>query len=218
MRTLAAAVLLYALSAASPAQAENGASLFDAAGCRACHRVGLRGGDSGPDLTLVGHRRPRAWLAEWLKSPRAWKPDTLMPEQGLSDADRAALTDFLSAQKGQAWAEDRPWRSLSRGAAAGREIYRRAGCVACHGAAGRGGHPNPGAHGDVIPALAPLMATYTAEEAKAKIRRGVTAEGHDGMTPAVAMPPWRDVLTEDELDDLTAYLLSLAESQPKSDW
>ena len=197
--------------------AEDGAARFDAAGCRACHRVGPNGGDSGPDLTLVGVRRPRAWIENWLKSPRAWKHDTLMPDQGLSDADRGSLADFLAGQKGQAWGGLRPWASLPA-ADKGRAVYVRAGCIACHGVSGKGGHPNPGAHGDVIPALAPLMGTYTADELKAKIQNGVIPDGHDGMTPAVVMPAWKDVLSDDELNVLTNYLLSLAGSQPKSDW
>jgi mono/diheme cytochrome c family protein len=212
-------LLLAALAAAVPAGAAgDAAARFDAAGCRSCHRIGLRGGDAGPDLTLVGVRRPRAWLENWLASPRDWKHDTLMPQQGLSPADRAALAAFLSGQKGQAWGEERPWRGAEPGDIDGRAVYVRAGCVACHGPAGRGGHPNPGARGDVIPALAPLMATYKKEELKARLKQGVTPDGRDGLTPAVAMPAWKGVLDEDELDALAAYLLSLGESQPKADW
>src|SRR5690349_4179384 len=93
MRSFALALLLPVSAAAS------GAPLFDAHGCRSCHKLGERGGNSGPDLTVVGHRRPKAWLEKWLHSPRAYKGDTRMPEQGLSAADRAALADFLSEQK-----------------------------------------------------------------------------------------------------------------------
>ena len=206
-----------ALFLAAASGAEDGAGRFDAAGCRSCHRLGPNGGDSGPDLTLVGVRRPRAWIENWLKSPSAWKHDTKMPDQGLSDADRGALADFLSIQKGQAWNDGPPWASLPS-AEKGRAIYVRAGCIACHGVAGRGGHPNPGAHGDVIPALAPLMGTYTADELKTKINNGVVPDSHDGMTPAVVMPAWKGVLSDDDLQALTTYLLSLAGSQPKSDW
>ncbi|MFI5362922.1 MAG: c-type cytochrome [Elusimicrobiota bacterium] len=201
----------------SAARADDGAARFDAAGCRSCHRVGPRGGDSGPDLTMAGVRRPRAWIEKWLRSPRAWKPDTKMPDQGLSDSDRGALAEFLSAQTGQAWGAERPWKSLPE-AARGRSIYVHAGCIACHGVAGRGGHPNPGAHGDIVPALAPLMGTYTEDELKAKIKNGVIPDGHDGMTPAVAMPAWKNILSEEDVGLLASYLLSLAESQPKSDW
>jgi len=207
------------LAAVAAARADEGAARFDAAGCRSCHRVGLRGGDAGPDLTMVGIRRPRAWLQAWLASPRAWKGDTRMPEQGLSASDRSALADFLSAQKGQAWGEERPWRGSEPGEISGKDVYVRAGCIACHGTAGRGGHPNPGAHADVIPALAPLMDTYKKEELKTKIKNGVVPEVHGGgPAAAVNMPGWKDVLSEDELDALASYLLTLAVGQPKSDW
>lgn len=211
---LAACVLSWSALARA---ADGGAARFDAAGCRACHRVGLRGGDAGPDLTLAGVRRPKAWIETWLASPRAWKPGTLMPEQGLSAADRSALAEFLSAQRGQAWGEERPWRGAEPGEIFGRAVYVRAGCVACHGPAGGGGHPNPGARGGVIPALAPLMATYNKEELKAKVRNGVVPET-GGAPAAVVMPAWKGVLDEDELDALAGYLLSLGGSQPKSDW
>jgi mono/diheme cytochrome c family protein len=212
------AILVAALIVLAPSARADGGALFDADGCRACHRIGPRGGGAGPDLTFVGLRRPRAWLERWLESPRAWKSDTRMPEQGLAPADRAALADYLSAQKGQAWGEDRPWRGEEPGEISGRAVYVRAGCVACHGPAGRGGHPNPGAHGDAIPALAPLMATYTADELKTKIKDGVVPDGRDGLTPAVVMPAWKEALSSDELDALASYLLSLGGSQPKQDW
>ncbi len=199
------------------ARSDDAAARFDAAGCRACHRVGPYGGDAGPDLTLVGVRRPRAWLETWLSSPRHWKSDTRMPEQGLAATDRAALAAWLSQRKGADWNGARPWAGLT-GTAEGKTIYLRAGCVACHGPSGRGGHPNPHAHGDVIPALAPLMSTYKADELKAKLERGVIPDTHDGRPAAVVMPAWKDVLSEEELDGLTAYLLSLGEGQPKADW
>lgn len=205
---------LAVLFLASAASAAGPAALFDAHGCRACHKIGARGGNPGPDLTLVGHRRPKAWLEKWLASPRAYKHDTEMPEQGLSASDRAALADFLSAQKGQAWGDTRPWLP----AGDGRGIYVRAGCVACHGPAGRGGHPNPGAHGGVIPALAPLMGTYKKDELISRIRRGVVPETHGGPPAEVTMPGWDGVLSDVELGALADYLLTLAKTDPKDDF
>jgi mono/diheme cytochrome c family protein len=216
MRT--ALVALLVLASAAPARAADPrAALFDAHGCRSCHRIGPRGGEAGPDLTLAGFRHDRAWLAEWLASPRHWRPGTRMPEQGLSAADRAALADFLSAQAGQAWAGRRPWDGLS-GVAEGRTIYARAGCVACHGPAGTGGHPNPGARGGVIPALAPLMATYTAPELVAKISGGSTPDGDGTRAPAIVMPAWRTALSPAELGALADYLLTLAPKDKATDW
>lgn len=202
------------LAAASAAASPAPSALFDAHGCRACHKVGPRGGNAGPDLTMVGHRRPKAWLDKWLASPRAYKHDTEMPEQGLSASDRAALAAYLSAQRGQAWGRSRPWMAEGDG----RTIYLRAGCVACHGPAGRGGHPNPGAHGDVIPALAPLMGTYKKDELIWKLRRGVVPEVHDGPPADVDMPGWEGVLDEAELGALADYLLTLAKIDPQDDF
>jgi mono/diheme cytochrome c family protein len=198
------AVLASASSATEPA------ALFDAHGCRSCHKIGERGGNSGPDLTLVGHRRPKAWLDQWLASPRAYKHDTKMPEQGLSATDRAALADFLSQQKGQAWGTTRPWD-----AGDGHAIYTRAGCVACHGPAGRGGHPNPGGRGGWIPPLPPLLATYKKDELISKLARGAKADSEPGRTAEVDMPGWDGVLDRGELSALADYLLTLAGPGPK---
>jgi mono/diheme cytochrome c family protein len=144
-----------------------------------------------------------------------------MPEQGLPAADRGALAAFLSTQKGQAWTR-RPWEKKTgetkTGAALGRAIYSRAGCVACHGPSGTGGHPNPGAHGGSIPALAPLMSTYTKSELISKIKRGVVPEVHDGPPAEVDMPGWEGVLSGEELDALAAYLLTLAKTDPKDEF
>lgn len=207
-----------ALLLVSSALASGPAELLDAHGCRSCHKVGYKGGNAGPDLTFVGHRRPAAWLDKWLASPRHVKPDTRMPEQGLPASDREALAGWLSRQKGSAWGDAEPWDDVSDPARKGRLIYDRAGCVACHGPAGKGGHPNPGAHGGVIPALGPLMGTYTAQELKNKLKKGVVPEVHDGPPAEVNMPGWEGLLDENELDALTVYLLSLAKDQPKGEW
>lgn len=202
------------LTLATPVFAANPAALFDAHGCGSCHKIGERGGNSGPDLTMVGHRRPRPWLEKWLASPRAYKHDTRMPEQGLSAPDGAALAEFLSAQKGQAWGTRRPW-DMVYGAEQGRLVYVRAGCVACHGVQGRGGHPNPGGRGGWIPALPPLLATYKKEELLSKLKRGAKADSDPGMTAEVDMPAWDGALSASELDALADYLLTLAKAGPK---
>ena len=163
---------------------------------------------------MVGHRRPKAWIETWLASPRAYKHDTGMPEQGLSVSDRATLAEYLAQQKGQGWAR-RPWLDAP---SAGRQIYQLAGCVACHGPAGRGGHPNAGAHGGIIPALAPLMATYKKEELISRIRRGVIPEVHAGPPALVNMAGWDGVFNDAELDALADYLLTLAKTDPKDDF
>lgn len=204
---------LLALLLAAPASAANPASLFDAHGCRSCHKIGDRGGNAGPDLTMLGIRRSAAWLDKWLASPRAFKHDTKMPEQGLPASDRAALVEFLTAQKGQAWGTKRPWKPGD-----GKAIFNRAGCVACHGVGGMGGHPNPGAHGDMIPALPALLSTYKKEELISRIKRGAVPETHGGPPAAVDMPAWAGFLNDAELDALADYLMTLAKTDPKDEF
>lgn len=214
---LAAAVL-----AARPASAsEPGPTLFDASGCRACHAVGGKGGNAGPDLSFVGFRRSGAWLEAWLRDPSAVKPDTLMTHPGLSEGDRRGLVAYLSGLTGPEPGA-RPWDASGRPsapAALGEAIYRKAGCVACHGPAGSGGHPNAGAKGGVIPAVTGLSETYSPAELVEKIRRGSRPEAADpgGPGPASVMPAWGEKLGASELEAVAAYLLTLGAGSPKGE-
>ncbi|MEK7858306.1 MAG: cytochrome c [Elusimicrobiota bacterium] len=208
-------LLALALLAASADAADlPGRALFDAAGCRSCHKIAGSGGTSGPDLTLVGFRRSRAWLEVWLKDPKAWKRDTMMPDFRLKAKTREAIVDYLvslDATQGTPWA--RPQSD-------GRLIFQKAGCAACHGPAGAGGHPNNNVPGGFIPALPALAATYTLDELKAKILAGSTPQRADpaGPQPLVAMPSWAGVLDDSELDAVAVYVKGLGASAPKTDW
>lgn len=214
---LAAAVL-----AAPPASAADaGRALFDASGCRACHAVGGRGGNTGPDLSFVGFRREGRWLDAWLGNPRAVKPDTLMTHPGLSDGDRRGLVEYLAGLTGpepgaRVW--DAPGRPTDP-VLLGELLYRKAGCVACHGPAGRGGHPNAGAKGGVIPALTGVAETYSPAELVEKIRRGSRPQAAEpgGPEPASVMPAWGEKLSDAELEAAAAYLRSLGAGRPKGE-
>lgn len=201
--TLAALLLVLSVGA----QADHTRTLFSAHGCAACHRVDGRGGNSGPDLSFVGFRRSAKWLERWLSSPRAWKPDTKMPEPALGARERAELVDYLSSLTGPA-----PRVPSGAPAARGKALFKTLGCVACHGPAGRGGHPNNNVPGGRIPALPALVSTYTKDELKARIKNGIRPEKEDprGDEPLVAMPAWGELLKDEDLDALTDYLMTLA--------
>ncbi|MBI3298467.1 MAG: cytochrome c [Elusimicrobia bacterium] len=214
MRALWVAVFL---AAVQPAEATlPGKELFDAAGCAACHRVGGVGGNSGPDLSLVGFRRNREWLDLWLAVPRTWKNDTMMPEFALKPAARAALVDYLASLDGPDYHPTPAGDPVTRG----RAVYLRAGCVACHGAKGAGGHPNNNVPGDAIPALAKVAETFSPAELAAKIRRGSVPAAKDPAVsaPLVRMPAWGEKLADDEISAVAAYLLSLGADQPREEW
>jgi mono/diheme cytochrome c family protein len=192
--------------------AGKGRAFFNESGCRSCHAVGGVGGDAGPDLTLVGLRRSRRWLDVWLKDPRGWKHDTLMPDFRLREEERRALVEYLAGLR----AADFGRRPLG----GGRDVFARAGCVACHGPMGRGGHPNNNVPGGAVPPLPELAATYTRAELIARIKRGKTPERADpaGPEPLVAMPAWEGALSEDEIGRVADFVLALAPKEDKAAW
>ena len=219
---LVASVLLSACAMKPPSGPAAGKAYFGQAGCLTCHRVGGDGGATGPDLTLVGFRHSAAWLDRWLMNPQQWKPGTLMPNTQLSPSARAAIVSYLATLKGQDWpAGAPPWDALD-GAARGRQIYLRAGCVSCHGAGGIGGYPNNNVRGGKIPAVNGVAQAYTKAELIQKISAGVAApqpEISAAPAPLVAMPRWSDKLSQTDIESVADYLLTLKPDEAaKTDW
>ena len=215
---LSASLLIAAASAGAGAAAPSGPELFSAHGCQACHRIGRLGGDTGPDLSFVGVRRTEAWIVAWLANPQSWKHSTLMPNLALRPGELAALAGYLSRRKGQDYeGASRPWDGAKDAIARGAAIYRKAGCVACHGVDGAGGEPNVNTPGRAIPALRELVSTYRDDELKWKIRRGSIPDKVDPAGPdPVAMPSWNGVLSDSELDALSAYLRTFKPSSKEA--
>jgi mono/diheme cytochrome c family protein len=65
-------------------------------GCNACHRVGDAGGIVGPALDRAGFRLNGAWVYRWVKYPQSMKPETRMPNLGISDPDAKAIAMYLA--------------------------------------------------------------------------------------------------------------------------
>ena len=208
---LLTAGLILGCSRAEPGP-QDGQAYFKQLNCRSCHRVGGEGaGRGGPDLSTVGFRRSKEWLDLYLKDPKAWDPNTLMPNPRLSEKGRAALVNYLSGLRGEAWVGERPWTALTDPVAKGRLIYNAVGCVSCHGSAGKGGYPNNNVEGGKIPALNNVRETFTKDELKKKIAKGVVPVAKDPAAPApmLQMPAWGVLLDAAELDALVEYLMTL---------
>ena len=76
--------------------AERGKQLYlNKYGCNACHKVGANGGEVGPALDRAGFRLNPSWVYRWIKYPQIMKPDTKMPNLGISDDDAKALMFYL---------------------------------------------------------------------------------------------------------------------------
>ncbi|MBI3551576.1 MAG: c-type cytochrome [Elusimicrobia bacterium] len=118
------------------------------------------------------------------------------------------------------------------GAAHGKLVFEKYGCAGCHGLHGSKGRRNFNAKGagqdekepvkgmekGREPTLVDVVGTYTHEELVKKIATGVKSVdivkfNTGGPTPPLYMPSWKEKIKPDELNDLAAYLLSIAKKQ-----
>jgi cytochrome c1 len=65
----------------------------------------------GPTLDRAGFRLNSTWVYRWIKYPQSMKPETRMPNLGLSDQDAKAVTMYLATLKAP-----RPERPVERAA------------------------------------------------------------------------------------------------------
>src|SRR5439155_19543846 len=132
--------------------ARSGQLLLGSLNCVSCHATTdaslLRG--QAPILDGVGTRVRLSHLRKFLRDPQAVKPGTTMPALFTGDAQRdekvEALIHFLSTSG--TLPQERP---DSKGIAVGRDLYHKAGCVACHGTRDALGNPDK-----VLPTSVPL--------------------------------------------------------------
>ncbi|EQB63271.1 MAG: hypothetical protein RBG1_1C00001G0850 [candidate division Zixibacteria bacterium RBG-1] len=104
----------------------------------------------------------------------------------------------------------------------GYKVYKKYGCILCHGVNGEKGSHNRNAQtGEEIPALTYVAEGYTLDELKQQILKGVeniARKDSLGLTPPYRMPSWKGIMTEEELEVLTEYLMSLKPKGEKEEW
>ena len=79
-------------------QAE-GQAIMRQMGCFACHRIDNFGGAIGPKLNGVKHRKSRAEMFAWIKSPVSIKPNTIMPQFDLTDQQILMIISYLQTKE-----------------------------------------------------------------------------------------------------------------------
>lgn len=126
--------------AGDPARGE---ALFDSVGCTGCHlreaTTGRHGEPyrlQGPNLLHLGSKVDAAWLFAWLRNPRQYAPETVMPDLRLSEREAADLTAFLMASRAPETAAEPPSTTAADALEAGREAIAFYGCYGCHLIAG----------------------------------------------------------------------------------
>ncbi len=188
-----------------------GRRLFQQKGCIGCHALAGQGGRTGPALDDVGLRRSPEWMMQHFRDPQTVSPGTVMPRFGFTETEARALTDFLLHLRDEKVALTLP--SLMSPVERGREVFRAYGCAGCHGPEGKGGVPNPNAKtAEQVPALIYVADGYRPDELAKLILNGqhdITPLDPKRPPPPLYMPAWRGTIKSAEIDDLTAYLLSL---------
>jgi mono/diheme cytochrome c family protein len=82
------------------AKIEKGRMLYyEKYSCQSCHQINLKGGFVGPALDKVGSRLKPGWIFHWLKNPQSLVPETIEPNNNLTNEEAEELTAFLLSLK-----------------------------------------------------------------------------------------------------------------------
>src|SRR4030067_3096431 len=85
----------------------------------------------------------------------------------------------------------------------GYTVYKKYGCILCHGINGEKGIKNKNAQtGEEIPALTYVAEGYTQDELKQQMLKGlgeIPKKDSLGQTPPYRMPSWKGVMDDKEL-------------------
>jgi mono/diheme cytochrome c family protein len=195
------------------------------------------------DFEMMDHPHDRIrWLKAKLNHPRMLNPGvtpdklpkgeeevfpSAMPHFGLAGDEIDALTTYLlsltdfdppvSYTVPGRPAEEPVYASAEE---KGKAVFEKFGCAGCHGIGGAGGRHNFNAGlAEEVPPLLYVRAYYgnDVERLKDLIRHG-RQPAPRGMgnrpNPSLYMPPWKDRISEEDLDALVAYLMTLSDRLP----
>jgi mono/diheme cytochrome c family protein len=178
------------------------ARIYERYKCYECHQFNGYGGTLAPDLSFEGSRAQRAWLISFLKSPQTLRPTltSRMPQFNMTDHEVNVLADYIGLVLQSPAADSSqidPKAFTPQKAALGKQLYEvKYQCQACHTVGSTGGYVGPN--------LNNAGNWLTPAWIEAWLR-----------DPQVLVPgtiePHRQ-FTEDEVQALTAYLLTLRQS------
>jgi cytochrome c2 len=170
-----------------------GRQLIVDSGCVACHDIpGFEGvGFHGPALDSLGYKVRPGWLEGWLKDPKSYLANSKMGNFRLTSEEIASLRALLLSQKAEAPlpAVGVDWKKANTDN--GRALFGELRCVSCHAVNGRGGTMGP-------------ELTRIGDKVRRDWLFSYLKDPHREQ-PSTAMLQYR--LTDDQLRDLTAFLL-----------
>lgn len=166
--------------------------------CYVCHQFNGFGGTLAPDLSYEGSRARRQWLISFLKSPQTLRPTLVlrMPQFNMTDQEAATLADYIGT------VFDSPAVDSSidarqftpQKAVLGKQLYEvKYQCQSCHTIGATGGYVGPN--------LNNAGNWLTPGWIEAWLRNP------QSLVPGTIEP--RHAFTDEEIQALTAYLLTL---------
>ncbi|RMF69895.1 MAG: hypothetical protein D6743_01150 [Calditrichaeota bacterium] len=177
-----------------------GRELIKKYNCVGCHKIDGVAREYAPRLDGIGDKTNRSWLVRWLKNPKAFRPDTRMPDFKLSDEEANLLADFLMSFKtypngkrlepvpAELTQEYPPDDWVDEGKA----LFRQARCISCHLVEGKGGP------------LAPDLAKVASKAKPAWLYSYLLDP--KAFQPDVPMPQYG--FTREQAAKVTAYMVS----------
>lgn len=133
---------------------DQGQRLWNNARCSICHAINGPGGKiiggfvdlrvGGIDLQIAGPKLRRDWLFSWIKEPKDYFPETLMPRFRYSDDEARALVEYMLRddafvpQEEQDWQGPEDWDVLDNPERIdrGKRLIELSRCVVCHDVSG----------------------------------------------------------------------------------
>ena len=194
-----------------------GAHDFVRFACSQCHGVDGKGGVS-PDVPSLSTLAPHLTAAELTNiintgrgiSSSPTKPFMPVWHGIISKPQIAAIVAYLHAGLPAVKDAEALEVPTDQGAAvAGSIDYINFGCINCHGPNGLGGVPNPLSPDTTIPPLG-TKDFFTQFNTAKKIQDVIVSGSVLGKHPIVDMSHWGGILTQTQIDDLIAYIHTLA--------
>ena len=112
--------------------------------CISCHAQEGRGGVLGPDVGKIGSKVKPLWLDAWIRDPRQFFRDSMMPRYGLTASNRKAMVSYMMSEFVDYDIDSEETEEVQAslpGAneavmAEGEKLYRHYGCGQCHSLSG----------------------------------------------------------------------------------
>ena len=175
--------------------------LYDRYKCSVCHRFNGDGGILAPDLSFEGSRAQRQWITGFLKNPETLRPTLIfrMPQFNMTDQEASTIADYM-AMVMQSPSVKLPNQNpfTPQMADMGKQLYEvKYQCNACHTIGSLGGYVGP----NLSNAGNWLSAAWIEEWLK------------DPQALVAGTIEPRRSLTDQEVQALTAYILTLKKGQ-----